>query len=67
MTNSEKKKGGRNPIEDRSQIKKRVWLFVEQGKIDKLGGEDAAKKICLSAIDAEIEKLDSESDVKPGY
>lgn len=67
MTNSEKKKGGRNPIEDRSQIKKRVWLFVEQGKIDKLGGEDIVKKICLSAIDAEIEKLDSESDVKPGY
>jgi hypothetical protein len=41
---------GRNKIEDRSLIKSTLKVYVEQFKIDKIGGKDSAKKFLIDAI-----------------
>lgn len=53
MAQSEKKKSGRKNLSPDDK-KYRVWLFVEQGKINKLGGEEAVKNLCYSAIENKI-------------
>lgn len=47
---------GRKKIEDRSLIKVKVEVCVEQFRIDKLGGKEAAKKFVINAINDETKE-----------
>lgn len=47
---------GRKSI-DPAQKKKQLFIFVEQSKIDALGGEEKTKELLYETIDKEIEQL----------
>ena len=47
---------GRKKIEDRNLVKENIQVQVEQFKIDKLGGNDSAKKFVINAINEKTDE-----------
>ena len=54
MKDTTRKTAGRKPSTDK---KKQLYTFIEQSKIDLLGGDDEVKYLQTMAVDEAIKKL----------